>query len=198
MSLTRRTPLKNKTSMKRSSTPMMRAAQIRTTPMPSLRAAIKARKKGKKKPKTVYGNPALLALAEGEECLTRVPTYCWGGTESTVIWLSTNGYSISGGITVANFKLENVGHRARDVIVECLLSNRQIPTKIYPMLKKDSVVELAIEGLRRDDIGTVRFVITLVDGAGEKAITEFPEVVEPVASNGVQVVLSQPFERADG
>jgi hypothetical protein len=32
----------------------------------------------------VYRNPALLALAKDEECLTRVPTYCWGGIESTV------------------------------------------------------------------------------------------------------------------
>ena len=45
---------------------------------------MKARKKGKKPPKTVYRNPALLALAEGQECLVRVPKYCWGGTESTV------------------------------------------------------------------------------------------------------------------
>lgn len=84
MSLMRRTPLKNKTPMKRSATPMMRATPIRTTPMPPPRAAIKARKKRKKKPKTVYRNPGLLALAKGEECLTRVPSYCWGGTESTV------------------------------------------------------------------------------------------------------------------
>lgn len=79
MSLTRRTPLKNKTPMKRSRTPMIRA-----TPMPPPRAAMKARKKGKKPPKTIYRNPALLALAKGEECNTRVPSYCWGGTESTV------------------------------------------------------------------------------------------------------------------
>ncbi|CUJ55254.1 hypothetical protein [Achromobacter xylosoxidans] len=114
------------------------------------------------------------------------------------MWLSTNGYSISGGITVANFKLENSGHRARDVMVECLLANRQLPTRVYPILKEDSVVELAVEGLRRDDIGTVRFVITSVDGAGERGITEFPGVVQPVASNGVRVVLSQSFERSDG
>lgn len=84
MSLTRRTPLKNKTPMKRSATPMMRAAPIRATPMPPPRAAMKARKKGKKPPKTVYRNQALLDLAEGEECLLRVPRYCQGGTETTV------------------------------------------------------------------------------------------------------------------
>lgn len=84
MSLTRRTPLKNKTPMKRSATPMMRAAPIRATPMPPPRAAMKARKKGKKPPKTVYRNQALLDLAEGEECLLRVPRYCQGSTETTV------------------------------------------------------------------------------------------------------------------
>lgn len=84
MSLTRRTPLRNKAPMKRSSTPMMRAAPIRTTPMPPPRAAIKARKKGKKPPKTIYRNQALLDLAEGEECLLRVPGYCRYDKETTV------------------------------------------------------------------------------------------------------------------
>ena len=84
MSLIRRTPLKNKTPMKRSATPMMRAAPIRTTPMPPPRAAMKARKKGKKPPKTIYRNQSLLDLAEGEECLLRVPRYCQGGTDTTV------------------------------------------------------------------------------------------------------------------
>jgi hypothetical protein len=84
MSLMRRTPLKNKTPMTRSSTPMMRAAPIRTTPMSPPRAAIKARKKGKKPPKTIYRNQALLDLAEGEECLLRVPGYCRYDKETTV------------------------------------------------------------------------------------------------------------------
>lgn len=78
MSLKRKTPLKQKTPLKRGA-PMMRAK-----PMPPPRAAMKARKKGKKPPKTVYRNPALLALAKGEECLTRVPSYCWGGHDTTV------------------------------------------------------------------------------------------------------------------
>ncbi|WP_447578317.1 nuclease domain-containing protein [Achromobacter kerstersii] len=84
MSLIRRTPLKNKTPMKRSATPMMRAAPIRTAPMPPPRASIKARKKGKKPPKTIYRNQALLDLAEGEECLLRVPGYCQNDKETTV------------------------------------------------------------------------------------------------------------------
>lgn len=80
----RRTPMTRKTPMKRgkalrSAVPMMRA-----TPMPPPRAAMKARKTGKKPPKTIYRNPALLALAEGEKCLLRVPKYCQGGTDSTV------------------------------------------------------------------------------------------------------------------
>ncbi|MBB1593580.1 nuclease domain-containing protein [Achromobacter sp. UMC46] len=79
MSLMRRTPLKNKTPMKRSSVPMMRA-----TPMPPPRAAMKARKKGKKPPKTIYRNQALLNLAKGEECLLRVPRYCQGRKDTTV------------------------------------------------------------------------------------------------------------------
>ena len=47
MSLMRQTPLKQKTPLKRG-VPMMRA-----TPMPPPRAAMKARKKDKKPPKTV-------------------------------------------------------------------------------------------------------------------------------------------------
>jgi hypothetical protein len=58
MSLTRRTPLKNKTPMRCSATPMIRAAPMRTTPtgMPPPRASMTARKKGKKPPKTIYRN----------------------------------------------------------------------------------------------------------------------------------------------
>lgn len=84
MSLTRRTPLKNKTPMKRSTTPMMRAAPMRATTMPPPRASMKARKKGKRPPKTIYRNQALLDLAEGEECLLRVPGYCRYDKETTV------------------------------------------------------------------------------------------------------------------
>ncbi|MNY16787.1 hypothetical protein D3C86_1500710 [compost metagenome] len=79
MPLMRRTPLKNKTPMKRSATPMIRA-----TPLSPPRAAMKARKKGKKPPKTIYRNQALLDLAEGEECLLRVPGYCRYDKETTV------------------------------------------------------------------------------------------------------------------
>lgn len=84
MSLTRRTPLQNKTPMKRSTTPMKRAAPMRATTMPPPRASMKARKKGKRPPKTIYRNQALLNLAEGEECLLRVPGYCRYDKETTV------------------------------------------------------------------------------------------------------------------
>lgn len=84
MSLSRKTPLRQKTPMKRSAPLKAKAPMMRGKPMPPPRAAMKARNKGKKPPKTVYRNPALLALAKGQECLVRVPKYCWGGTESTV------------------------------------------------------------------------------------------------------------------
>ncbi|MDF3851372.1 nuclease domain-containing protein [Achromobacter denitrificans] len=84
MTLQRKTLLKQKTAMKRSAPLKAKAPMMRAKPMPPPRAAMRARKKGKKPPKTVYRNPDLLALAKGEECLTRVPSYCWGGTESTV------------------------------------------------------------------------------------------------------------------
>lgn len=80
----RRTPLKQKTPMKRSAPLKAKAPMIRAKPMPPPRAAMKARKTGKKPPKTVYRNQALLDLAKGEECLLRVPRYCQGGTETTV------------------------------------------------------------------------------------------------------------------
>lgn len=85
MSLMRKTTLKQKTPLKRGA-PMMRA-----TPMPPPRATMKARKKGKKPPKTIYRNQELLDLAAGEECLLRVPTYCQGGTETTVACHSNQG-----------------------------------------------------------------------------------------------------------
>lgn len=90
MSLIRRTPLKNKTPMKRGSTPMMRAAPIRTTPMPPPRAAMKARKKGKQPPKTIYRNPTLLKLAKGQLCLIRVPDVCLGGRKDTTVACHSN------------------------------------------------------------------------------------------------------------
>ena len=73
MSLSRKTPLRQKTPMKRSTPLKAKAPMMRGKPMPPPRAAMKARKKGKKPPKTIYRNPALLALAEGQECLVRVP-----------------------------------------------------------------------------------------------------------------------------
>lgn len=79
MTLKRNIPLRQKTPMKRSAVPMMRGK-----PMPPPRAEMKARKKGKKPPKTVYRNQALLDLAKGEDCLIRVPRYCQGGTDTTV------------------------------------------------------------------------------------------------------------------
>ncbi|PND31575.1 DUF1364 domain-containing protein [Achromobacter pulmonis] len=84
MTLQRKTPLRQKTPMKRGAPLKAKAPMIRAKPMPPPRAAMQARKKGKKPPKTVYRNPGLLALAKGEECLLRVPKYCWGGTDTTV------------------------------------------------------------------------------------------------------------------
>ncbi|AUT46988.1 nuclease domain-containing protein [Achromobacter sp. AONIH1] len=84
--LTRKTPLKRRKPMARGRPPRSTAPTIRATkPKPPPRASMKARKKGgKKPPKTVYRNQALLELAEGEECLLRVPGWCQGGTDSTV------------------------------------------------------------------------------------------------------------------
>ncbi len=74
----RNKPLTQQTPMKRT-TPMMRGK-----PMTPLRASMKARKAGKKPPKTVYRNAALLDLASGKPCLLRVPNFCVGTTETTV------------------------------------------------------------------------------------------------------------------
>ncbi len=84
MTLQRKTPLKQKTPMKRGAPLKAKAPMMRAKPLPPPRAAMKAHKKGKKPTKTVYRNQALLDLAEGEECLLRVPRYCQGGTETTV------------------------------------------------------------------------------------------------------------------
>lgn len=84
MTLKRKTPLRQKTPMKRGAPLKAKAPMMRAKPMPPPRAAMKARKKGKKPPKTIYRNQALLDLAKGEECLLRVPRYCQGGTETTV------------------------------------------------------------------------------------------------------------------
>lgn len=83
--LTRKTPLKRHKSMARGKPLKSKAPMIRATkPMPPPRAAMKARKRGKKPPKTIYRNQALLDLAEGEECLLRVPRYCQGTKDTTV------------------------------------------------------------------------------------------------------------------
>ncbi|CAB5512035.1 hypothetical protein LMG26857_01324 [Achromobacter anxifer] len=84
MTLQRKTPLRQKTPMKRGAPLKAKAPMMRAKPMPPPRASMKARKKSKKPLKTVYRNPVLLALAEGEECLLRVPKYCQGGTDTTV------------------------------------------------------------------------------------------------------------------
>ncbi|WP_419343025.1 nuclease domain-containing protein [Achromobacter sp. PD1] len=84
MTLQRKTPLRQKTPMKRGAPLKAKAPMMRAKPLPPPRASMKARKKGKKPPKTVYRNPALLDLAKGEECLLRVPKYCQGGTDTTV------------------------------------------------------------------------------------------------------------------
>lgn len=84
MTLQRKTPLRQKAPLKRGEPLRSRAPMMRAKPMQPPRAAMKARKKGKKPPKTVYRNPALLALASGEECLLRIPKYCQGGTDTTV------------------------------------------------------------------------------------------------------------------
>lgn len=84
MTLNRKTPLRQKSPMKRGAPLKAKTPMMRAKPMAPPRAAMKARKKGKKPPKTVYRNPELLALAKGEECLLRVPKYCQGGTDATV------------------------------------------------------------------------------------------------------------------
>lgn len=84
MTLQRKAPLRQKTPLKRGEPLRSRAPMMRAKPVQPPRAAIKARKTGKKPPKTVYRNPALLALASGEECLLRIPKYCQGGTDTTV------------------------------------------------------------------------------------------------------------------
>jgi len=114
------------------------------------------------------------------------------------IWLSTNGFVVSGGRTESRFKLENFGYRATDVSVECCVGSKQLQAYRYTSLNESSSVDLSVHGLQRTDIGNIRFVIAWIDGAGEKGILEFPGTVQPADSNGVQVFLAKPFERADG
>jgi len=82
--------------MKRS--PMKRGKPLeRKTPMAPPRAAMKARRSGKRKTKTVYRNHSLLGMAEGEKCLLRVPSWCQGGTETTVACHSNQARHGKGG-----------------------------------------------------------------------------------------------------
>jgi hypothetical protein len=78
MSLMRRTPLKQKTPLKRGA-PMRQRADMKAAGkrMPSRRAKPRATK-------TMYRNPALLALAEGMPCKLQIPDVCIGGTDTTV------------------------------------------------------------------------------------------------------------------
>lgn len=113
------------------------------------------------------------------------------------LWLYPNGAASSGGITSARFKLENSGYRATDVLVECVVGDRVLPARSFGVLNGKSSVDLSADGLRREDVGIIRFVIAWVDGAGETCILEYPGSVQPV-THGVSVALGKPFERSDG
>jgi hypothetical protein len=86
----RSAPLKQKTPMKRGAPLKAKAPMMRATPMPPPRAAMKARATGKKPPKTLYRNPALLKLANGQLCLIRVPDVCLGGRKDTTVACHSN------------------------------------------------------------------------------------------------------------
>ncbi|WP_417219053.1 nuclease domain-containing protein [Achromobacter spanius] len=86
----RSAPLKQKTPLKRGAPLKAKAPMMRATPMPPPRASMKARKTGKKPPKTLYRNPALLALAKGQLCLIQVPGICLGGRKDTTVACHSN------------------------------------------------------------------------------------------------------------
>lgn len=109
--------------------------------------------------------------------------------------LQAGGRVVSGGGTEAQFKLENFGYRATDVVVEIFVGDRVLPAKSYAALNEKASVALSLDGLRPGDIGSIRFVIAWVDGAGEPGILEFPGTVQPAHPHGVQVLLGKPFER---
>lgn len=111
--------------------------------------------------------------------------------------LQAGGRTVSGGITEAQFTLENYGYRATEVVVEICVGDRLWPAKSYAALNERAAAALSVGGLRREDVGSIRFVIAWVDGAGEKGILEFPGTVQPAELHGVNVVLGKPFERAD-
>lgn len=69
----------------------------RKTPMPPPRAAMRARRPGKRTTKTVYRNRSLLDMANGERCLLRVPLWCVGGTDTTVACHSNQSRHGKGG-----------------------------------------------------------------------------------------------------
>lgn len=77
MSLSRKTPLRQKAPMKRA--PMRQGSALKSTGkrMPARRSRPRATK-------TMYRNPALLALAKGMPCKLQIPDVCIGGTETTV------------------------------------------------------------------------------------------------------------------
>ncbi|WP_171963143.1 nuclease domain-containing protein [Bordetella trematum] len=54
----------------------------RKTPMAPPRAAMRARRPGKRATKTVYRNRALLDLAQGQACTLLVPGWCLGHSKS--------------------------------------------------------------------------------------------------------------------
>jgi len=86
----RSAPLKQKTPLKRGAPLKAKAPMMRATPMPPPRASMKARKTGKRSPKTLYRNPALLALANGQLCLIQVPGICLGGRKDTTVACHSN------------------------------------------------------------------------------------------------------------
>lgn len=113
------------------------------------------------------------------------------------LWLSTNGHVITGGLTNASFKLENSGYRATDLLVECLVGDRRLPSTSISTLNEKTTFNLSADGLRREDIGQIRFVIAYVDGAGEEDILDVQGTVIPVDPHGVRVVLTNHFMRTE-
>ncbi|MCM2569725.1 DUF1364 domain-containing protein [Achromobacter xylosoxidans] len=78
MSLKRTTPLRQKTPMKRHA-PMRQRSGLK-----SCGKRMPARRSTPRATKTMYRNPALLALAKGMPCKLQIPDVCIGGTETTV------------------------------------------------------------------------------------------------------------------
>ncbi|CAB3857301.1 hypothetical protein LMG3410_02095 [Achromobacter aegrifaciens] len=104
---------------------------------------------------------------------------------------------ISSGSTTFHFELQNLGHRATNLVIDFRSASGHSPLVEHRELNREGQIKVAITGVGAEHAGDHQIEIRFLDGAGERGAVAYPLSISAGSFGGMNAKLGEVFELTD-